>query len=503
MNNNKPIRLKFDRYYRADLFATQGDTGRSFTLEILDDYGKPIDLTGATLRLYVAAGDEVTYADGIIDDAKKGKATVQLYNSQLKFPGKQKAQFVLTGADGHKIGSKIFDLYVEKELAAGPTLGKNLYVDFEAVEKTLKLIEAYDKSLEIGRELDHALKVKIEEGTDIKNSLADTTLKALKVKTDVENTTQAATTEKDALNKLKGESETLRDDLTAQNEKAVSDMEQAVATARNATEVLSTVTRRATEAEKTLKETNTTAEVTEKNLSAADTEAKGTEKKIRELMDRLDATKGEVNAIIARGDLDKYVTDPELVERLNGYTTKIEFAEANGTLEHNYNMLKTASEHAYQDLDNGKLNKSDVIDDLWTGGVDKAISAEAAKSLNAKCEHMLRKADEMDIGLGEIYPLVKVLEKYQPEEKTVDGLTYTKIGNLVTVTGYVQGNYSFNKLVETMPYKINDEIIVAAYSSYDPVPVFLKIANYEIRYASRQSVNGRLSLNFSFISKSA
>ena len=286
MNNNKPIRLKFDRYYRAELFATQGDTGRNYTLEILDDYNKPMDLTGATLRLYVGAGDEVTYADGTIDDAAKGKASVTLYNSQLKFPGKQKAQFVLTGADGHKIGSKIFDLYVEKELAAGGTLGKNLYVDFETVEKTLKLIEAYDKTLEIGRELDHALKVKVEEGTDTKNSLADTTLKALKVKTDVENTTQAATTEKDALNKLKGESETLRDDLTRENrvaannftnltnkitagEKTSRDLAAATETAGNAGSSLTETTETATTAEKTLKETNAAAEATRKNLSAA------------------------------------------------------------------------------------------------------------------------------------------------------------------------------------------------------------------------------------------
>lgn len=395
MNNNKPTRLKFDRYYHAELFATQGDTGRTFVLEVLDDYNKPMNLTGASLRLYVAAGDEVTYADGTIDEAEKGKASVTLYNSQLKFPGKQKAQFVLTGADGHKIGSKIFDLYVEKELAAGPTQGKNLYVDFEAIEETLNLIRNYDKTLEEAKEVDLSLKVKIEEGTDTKNILADTTLKALKVKTDVADTTGKAATERDALNDLKGESETLRDDLTAQNTKAdyniatltdkiadgnrtTDSLEAAAETAGNAAVNLTEITEKVTASKNTLIETNMLAYETHQNLSAAnttgetlsaelsekisiggalksglddsiaeagdkksdldatiesaenqegtlkaaDTEAKGTEALIRELMDKLEATKSEVQSIITSGDLEKYVTDPELAETLKAYITK-------------------------------------------------------------------------------------------------------------------------------------------------------------------------------------
>ena len=409
MNNNKPTRLKFDRYYHAELFATQGDTGRTFALEILDDYNKPMNLTGATLRLYVAAGDEVTYADGTIDDAVKGKATVTLYNSQLKFPGKQKAQFVLTGADGHKIGSKIFDLYVEKELAAGPTLGKNLYVDFEAIEKTLRLIESYDKTLEEAKELDLSLKVKIAEGVDTRAALTACKEKALKIKSELEDKTAAGTREKDALEATNKAAAGLRDDLTRENsaatnniatltdkistgDKTAADLTQATNAAGAADAILKTTTQEATAAEKTLKSTtqkatnigdaleelcdtavatrkdlsyaNSTggtlsaelsqkistgetlkggldsstaaagdkksaldgsiksAETREGTLKAADTEAKGTEAAIRELMDRLDATKGEVNAIIARGDLEKYVTDPVLEERLKAYVTK-------------------------------------------------------------------------------------------------------------------------------------------------------------------------------------
>ena len=395
MNNVKPTRLKFDRYYHAELFATQGDTGRTFALEVLDDYNKPMNLTGAGLRLYVAAGEEVTYADGTIDDAEKGKATVTLYNSQLKFPGKQKAQFVLTGADGHKIGSKIFDLYVEKELAAGPTLGKNLYVDFEAIEETLTLIKNYDKTLEEAKEVDLSLKVKIDESVDTRAALTACKEKALKIKSELEDKTAAGTREKDALDATNATAAELRTDLTRENSAATNNiatltdkiskggattgaLTQATETAGYANAALKSTTQEAAAAEKTLKETNATAEATRKNLSdanetggtlsaelskkistgetlkgelddsttaagdkkstldetietaesregtlkAADTEAQGTVAAIRELMDRLDATKGEVNAIIASGDLGKYVTDPVLTERLKAYVTK-------------------------------------------------------------------------------------------------------------------------------------------------------------------------------------
>ena len=400
MNNNKPTRLKFDRYYRAELFATQGDTGRTFALEVLDDYNKPLDLTGASLRLYVGAGDEVTYADGTIDDAEKGKASVTLYNSQLKFPGKQKAQFVLTGADGHKIGSKIFDLYVEKELAAGPTLGKNLYVDFETVEKTLKLIEAYDKSLEIGRELDHALKVKIEEGTDAKNSLADTTLKALKVKTDVENTTQAATTEKDALNKLKGESETLRDDLTRENrvaannftnltnkitagDKTTRDLAAATETAGNAGSSLTETTEAATAAEKTLKETNAAAEATRKNLSAANNTGGTLSAELSEKISTGGALKGGLDDSIAEASNKKSTLDETIktAESREG-TLKAADTEAQDTealIRELMGQLKATESKVSEIIDKGDLNKFATKKDLEGIDVTSQLAEYAKK----------------------------------------------------------------------------------------------------------------------------
>ncbi|MDU4681430.1 MAG: BppU family phage baseplate upper protein, partial [Cutibacterium avidum] len=128
MVNNEIIKLKFDNSFNGRLFATQGDTGRVFNLQVFDDYNKPVDVTGMKLRMYVANSKEVSYSEGEIVEDVEGKIKVQVYNSQLKYPGKQKTQFILTDKDGQKIGSKIFDLWIEEGLEAGPTVGRNIYV---------------------------------------------------------------------------------------------------------------------------------------------------------------------------------------------------------------------------------------------------------------------------------------------------------------------------------------------------------------------------------------
>lgn len=89
-----------------------------------------------------------------------------------------------------------------------------------------------------------------------------------------------------------------------------------------------------------------------------------------------------------------------------------------------------------------------------------------------------------------------------PKVATIDNLTFTKIDNLVTVTGYVQGSYSNGQLVSAMPYAAKEEMTVAAYPSDDPIPFYLKVIDSEIKYIGQKSVNERLSLNFAFVTKS-
>lgn len=182
MINQEAIKLKFDNSFNGRLFAVQGDTGRVFNLQVFDDYNKPVDVTGMKLKMYVANSKEISYSEGEIVEATEGKIKVQVYNSQLKYPGKQKAQFVITDKDGQKIGSKIFDLWIEEGLEAGPTVGRNIYVDFDKIDEALDLIKNYDKTLEEAKEVDASLKVGINEGIEARNNLADCKKKALEIK---------------------------------------------------------------------------------------------------------------------------------------------------------------------------------------------------------------------------------------------------------------------------------------------------------------------------------
>lgn len=205
MINKEAIKLKFDNSFNGRLFAVQGDTGRVFNLQVFDDYDKPVDVTGMSLRMYVANSKEVSYSEGEIVTATEGKIKVQVYNSQLKYPGKQKAQFVITDKDGQKIGSKIFDLWIEEGLEAGPTVGRNIYVDFEKIDEALDLIKNYDKTLEEAKEVDASLKVGINEGIEARNNLADCKKKALEIKGQLDDSKTDANKTLNDLNKTKTE----------------------------------------------------------------------------------------------------------------------------------------------------------------------------------------------------------------------------------------------------------------------------------------------------------
>lgn len=311
MINNEIIKLQFDNSFNGRLFAVQGDTGRVFNLQVFDDFSKPVDVTGMKLRMYVANSKEVSYSEGEIVDAAEGKIKVQVYNSQLKYPGKQKAQFIITDKDGQKIGSKIFDLWIEEGLEAGPTVGRNIYVDFETINEALGLLKDYDKTLEEAKEVDASLKVGINEGIEARNNLADCKKKALEIKDQLDKSKVDANKTLDDLKTTKTESETLKSNLTSENQKAtenIKDLTNKIDTGKTASNELNASIEDA-------KAENT-------SLANTDQEAKKTEALIKDLMSQLNLTKEEVSKIIAAGDLSQYITDPKLQEALKLYATK-------------------------------------------------------------------------------------------------------------------------------------------------------------------------------------
>ena len=291
MINNEIIKLKFDNSFNGRLFAVQGDTGRVFNLQVFDDFSKPVNVTGMKLRMYVANSKEVSYSEGEVVEAAEGKVKVQVYNSQLKYPGKQKAQFIITDKDGQKIGSKIFDLWIEEGLEAGPSLGKNIYVDFEKIDATLNLIKDYDKTLEEAREVDASLKIGINEGIEARNNLADCKKKALEIKDQLDKSKVDANKTLDDLKTTKTESETLKSDLNLENQKA--------------TENFNGLNTKIEEGKTTTNELNTSiadAKANKENLDKSNTTALATKKLLEDVTDAANTIKTELGNLKNQGD---------------------------------------------------------------------------------------------------------------------------------------------------------------------------------------------------------
>ena len=305
MINNEIIKLKFDNSFNGRLFAVQGDTGRVFNLQVFDDFSNPVDVTGMKLRMYVANSKEVSYSDGEIVETTEGKIKVRVYNSQLKYPGKQKAQFVITDKDGQKIGSKIFDLWIEEGLEAGPTVGRNIYVDFEKINEVLDLIKNYDKTLEEAREVDASLKVGINEGIEARNNLADCKKKALEIKEQLDKSKVDANKTLDNLKTTKTESETLKSNLTSENQKAtenINNLSEKIETGTTTTNELNTSIEDAKTNKSNLDKSNTTALATKKSLEDVTTTANTTKTELGNLKNQGDTLSGDLTKKITDGN---------------------------------------------------------------------------------------------------------------------------------------------------------------------------------------------------------
>ena len=305
MINNEIIKLKFDNSFNGRLFAVQGDTGRVFNLQVFDDYNKPVDVTGMKLRMYVTNSKEVSYSEGEIVTATEGKIKVQVYNSQLKYPGKQKAQFILTDKDGQKIGSKIFDLWIEEGLEAGPTIGNNIYVDFETINEALDLLKDYDKTLEKAKEVDVSLKVGIKEGIEAKNDLDACKKKALEIKDQLDTSKIDANKTLNNLNATKTESETLKINLTSENQKAtenISTLSGKIEEGKTTTSELNQSIEDAKANKSNLDKSNTTALATKKTLEDATTAANTTKTELGNLKNQGDTLSSDLSTKITSGN---------------------------------------------------------------------------------------------------------------------------------------------------------------------------------------------------------
>ena len=303
MVQDEVLKLKFDNSCGGKLFATQNDTGRIFTVQILSDKNNVVDVTGMSLRLYIGNQKEVAYCDGEIIDAEKGKFKLQLFNSQLKYPGIQQAQFILK-KDDRKIGSKIFDIHIEEGVEAGSSMGVNLVIMYDEIKEAAEFLKGYDKTLEEAKKIDSSLKVGIKEGKDIREDISNYKEAATEVKNDLENTTKKV---QDILNEavsFKDDVESIKNTLVEENTKANSNLTNLASKIAETEETATNLENKISSANTTkneLEETGSLAENIKKSLERATTDANTINDELGNLKNQVDALSKDLTTKITDG----------------------------------------------------------------------------------------------------------------------------------------------------------------------------------------------------------
>lgn len=303
MVQDEVLKLKFDNSCGGKLFATQNDTGRIFTVQILSDKNNVVDVTGMSLRLYIGNQKEVAYCDGEIIDAEKGKFKLQLFNSQLKYPGIQQAQFILK-KDDRKIGSKIFDIHIEEGVEAGSSMGVNLVIMYDEIKEAAEFLKGYDKTLEEAKKVDSSLKVGIKEGKDIREDIANHKEEAIEIKNDLENTTKKV---QDILNEavsFKDDVESIKNTLVEENTKANSNLTNLTSKIAETEETATKLENKISTAKtirSELEETGSLAENIKQSLEVATTDANTIKLELGSLKNQGDALSKDLTKKIDDG----------------------------------------------------------------------------------------------------------------------------------------------------------------------------------------------------------
>ena len=144
-------------------------------------------------------------------------------------------------------------------------------------------------------------------------------------------------------------------------------------------------------------------------------------------------------------------------EALEAQTTAIkllkdEFAETKESIEHNCKTTEDSLSQAVKDLDDEKLNKRDVINDLTTGGTDKALSAEMGKTISQSINELGEKETVKHVsGVGynayKYGRIVFVRFQFHTKQGEASGTCYLPKGYrpISRITQLVpMGDYEFN-----------------------------------------------------------
>ena len=420
MVQDEILKLKFDNSCGGKLFATQTDTGRTFTVQILSDRNEIVDVTGMSLRLYIGNQKEVTYCDGEIVDAEKGIFKLQLFNSQLKYPGIQQAQFILK-KDDKKIGSKIFDIYVEEGVEAGSSMGTNLVIMYDEIKEAVEFLKVYNKTLEDAKKVDASLKSEIKESAAAKENLAECKKKALEIKGQLDKSKVDANKTLTNLKTTKTESENLKSNLTSENQKATSnikDLTNKIDTGKTTTSELNKSITDAKANKTNLDKSNSVALSTKKSLEDVTTAAKTTKENLSNLKSQGETLSGNLTAKITDGNKLKsnLVASTSNAENAkSSLDTSVETATSTNTSLTATDTEAKKTESLIRDLINQlDLSKDEINKIIANGDLSKYITEpklEEELKDYAKKEDALTKLDTTTYATDEENNIYKVTAK--------------------------------------------------------------------------------------------
>lgn len=187
-----------------------------------------------------------------------------------------------------------------------------------SIENANKEKNELDSSVEKAKTQNTNLKNTITEAETVESSLETSSQKALSQQTNLEKTISDSIEKNKTLSDTNKKSETLNTNLNTLSE----NLSLQITDGNKLKSNLDASTSNAENAKSNLDGSVTTATSTNTTLKATDDEAKKTEALIKDLMSQLNLTKGEINKIIASGDLSKYITEPRLQEVLEDYVKK-------------------------------------------------------------------------------------------------------------------------------------------------------------------------------------
>lgn len=285
------LNLRFNDSMNSVLFSTQGDTGRQFEIIVEDEFGDPIDITGHKLEFYVGNDKEVTKVTATISN---NRFIVKPVSGQFKYAGINKAQFVLYDPQGLKVGSQIFELYVEESIENGATVGVNVIVDFEEIKKASDLVKNFNKTLD-------DTKVIVAEAKTTKTAIEGSVATAKTAKSNLDNSISRANTATTNLDNSISTGNTTKSNIDGSISRAniaKSNLDGSLTNANNIHNSLVTAT--------------STANTSITNLRGSDTKAKETLQSLTNILNQSKTTEQNLKTIIAQGDLEKYITQPEL-----------------------------------------------------------------------------------------------------------------------------------------------------------------------------------------------